>query len=185
RNYVPPSRQYYAFERIYSNIKAIAFVHRKGEPNSVIQFNEFRKILEPRGIKVIDIAAVDLDDMRAKLKEVIHLVDAVYSACDTLIQSGGEELVIHLCRAYIKPVFSCNKDGVLKGALIGNVADFYTIGSISGEKASLILQGAEPAWLKTESPREDYIIVNRKTADELNIIIPEEIRIASQEIIGQ
>ena len=59
-----------------------------------------------------------------------------------------------------KPSFTCNKDGVLKGALIGNVADFYTIGRMSGNKAGLIFKGANSSSLLTESPGENYVCFN-------------------------
>ena len=65
RNYIPPSRQYYTFERIYPHTRALAVVHRKGEPNSIIQANELKSILEERGIRVLAITGVDLADLRA------------------------------------------------------------------------------------------------------------------------
>jgi putative tryptophan/tyrosine transport system substrate-binding protein len=185
RNYVPPSKQFYVFERIRSDVKAVAFVHRKGEPNSCIQLNEFKAILEPRGIRVVEIAAIDIDDLKNQLDRAHGAIDAIYSACDTLIQSGGEEVVIDFCKRYAVPSFTCNKDGVLKGALVGNVADFYTIGKISGEKAALILGGADPQWLQTESPREDYIVVNLKTAAALGVKVPEEIMQQAKEIVRE
>jgi len=185
RNYIPPSRQYYAFERIYSKTKTLGIVHRKGEPNSIIQFNAYKKILTPRGINVVDIAATDLDNLRQQLISTIDQVDSLFSACDTLIQSGGEAIVIEISKQYKKPTFTCNKDGVLQGALIGNIADFYEIGKISGEKAALILKGSKPEWLQTESPREDHILINQKTADELGITIPKDLLRSAKDIITQ
>jgi putative ABC transport system substrate-binding protein len=183
RNYMSPSRQFYVFERICSPVRRIAFVHRKDEPNSSIQYNEFKAMLAKRGIEVVDVAARDLADLRVKLSAVILSVDAVYSACDTLIQSGGEEIVIAICKEHAKPGFTCNKDGVLKGALVGNVADFTEIGKISGEKAARILSGAQPQWLRTESPRQDYVIINMKTAAELHRTIPDDVLGMASEIV--
>ncbi len=183
RNYVPMAKQYYQFERIFPEVKSVAVVHRKGEPNSAIQYNEFKELLSNRGIEIVDIAAVNLDDMRAQLESKIEDIDVMFSACDTLIQSGGEEVVIDFSRVYKKPCFSCNKDGVFKGALMGTVTDFYTLGKISGEKAAEILNGAQPSWLITESPRADYIVINKKTADELGIVIKQEILDDAVEVI--
>jgi putative ABC transport system substrate-binding protein len=63
RNYVPFAQQYYIFERIYPHTKTLAVVHRKGESNSTNQFREVKQLLATRGISVIDIAAVDLNDI--------------------------------------------------------------------------------------------------------------------------
>jgi len=185
RNYVPVARQYNQFEKIYPDTKKLAFVHRKYEPNSVIQYNEMKELLRKKSIGVVDIAAANLDDMRSQLNNIINEIDSMYSACDTLIQGGGEELVIEFSTRYKKPSFTCNKDGVNKGALMGDVADFYTIGKLSGVKAGLILGGAKPSSLLTESPAEDYLIINTKTAADLGINIPQYVLDDAEEIVNK
>ena len=46
-----------------------------------------------------------------------------------------------------------------------------SIAKISGEQAALILDGATPTWLKTESPRDSYIVLNETTAKALGVNI--------------
>ena len=183
RNYIPPSRQYYVLESIHPNIRTLAFVHRKGEINSKIQFKEFQKILKKRNIKVLDIAVETVDDIKKQLYHHVNEFDAIYSACDSLIQSGGEEAVIEFSKEQKKPSSTCNKDGVLKGALVGNIIDFFTIGKISGTKAAFILRGSEISWLRTESPIEDHIMINLKTAELLKVRIPRELLDRAKQII--
>ena len=185
RNYVSVKRQYTAFEKIYPHTKTLAFIHRKGEPNSVAQHLEMKALLEKKGIEVIDIAAVDLEDMRTQLESNIDAIDSLFLACDTLINVGGEEVVIEISSTYKKPNFACLKGSVFKGALMGNVADFYIIGKISGRQAALIFNGANPSSLLTESPEEDYIIVNTKTAAEIGLEIPQYVLNDAQEIVGE
>ena len=184
RNYIPPSRQFFVFERIVPGIRRMAFVRRKGEPNSTIQYREFEALLSQRGITLIDIAATDLEEIREKLLANIDGIDSIFSACDTLTHAGGEEIIVEISLAYRKPSFACNKEGILNGALAGNVGDFYRIGKISGEKAALILKGSLPTWLRTESPRDDYIIVNADTARKLGITIPDDIMRMAQEVVA-
>jgi len=183
RNYISVARQYSAFEKIYPHTRVLAFVHRKGEPNSTTQYVEMRDLLEKKGIEVLDIAAVDLDDMRAQLESNIDVIDSLFLACDTLINVGGEEVVVEISNTYKKPSFACLEGSILKGVLMGNVADFYVIGKISGRQASLILDGAKPSSLLTESPAEDYLIINTKTAAELGIVIPQYVLDDAEEIV--
>ena len=173
RNYVPFSQQYYAFEQLFGGIQTLAVVRRKDESNSTNQFEEIKTQFEERGIRIIDIAAVDLDDIRRQLEEHIERIDALYSTCDTLTHGGGEDIIVEFSKRHKKPSFACNKEGVQKGHLVGNVGDFQAIAEISGEQAALILEGAKPSWLKTESPREDYIVINQTTADVLGISLSE------------
>ncbi|MBL7107596.1 MAG: ABC transporter substrate-binding protein [Phycisphaerae bacterium] len=185
RNYITVERQYDQFEKIYAGTKVLAFVHRKGEANSDAQYLEMKALLGEKGIDVIDIGAVDLEDMRAQLESVIEGIDSMFLACDTLINVGGDEFVIEISKKYKKPCFSCLKDSVPKGALTGNVADFYAIGKLSGIKAGLILKGANPSSLLTESPVEDYVIINTKTAEEIGIEIPQYILDEAEEIVSE
>ncbi len=183
RNYVHFSQQYYAFERIFSHTKMLAVVRRKGEPNSTNQFREVEALLGERGIDVYDVSAADLDDIRYQLEANIDKFDSIFSTCDTLTHAGGEEIIVEISKRYNKPSFACNKEGVLKGHLVGNVGDFKTIGRISGEKAALILRGSQPTWLKTESPRENYIVINKKSADIMGIDVSPEILEIAKEVI--
>jgi len=185
RNYISVERQYDQFEKIYAGTKVLAFVHRKGEANSDAQYLEMKALLKEKGIEVIDIGAVDLDDMRAQLESVIEGVDSIFLACDTLINVGGDEIVIEISKKYKKPCFACLKGSIPKGALVGNVADFHAIGKLSGIKAALILDGANPSSLLTESPVEDYVIINTKTAREVGIEIPQYVLDEAAEIVSE
>ena len=185
RNYITVERQYDQFEKIYAGTKVLAFVHRKDEPNSDAQYLVMKALLEEKGIEVIDIGAVDLEDMRAQLESVIEAVDSIFLACDTLINVGGDEIAIEISKKYKKPCFAGLKGSVAKGALVGNVADFHAIGKLSGIKAGLILNGADPSSLLTESPVEDYVIINTKTAKEIGIKIPQYILDEVQEIVKE
>ncbi len=183
RNYVPAYKQYFAFEQIYPDTKTMAFVHRKGEPNSEIQYIEFNNTLAMRGINVLEISAVDIADIAVQLESNVGVIDSVYGSCDTLIQNGGAEPIIDFSMKYKKPTFSCLKDPVVNGMLIGYIAEFHSIGRLAGEKASQILNGAEPRWIATEAPLGPYLIINEKTADALGLEIPYVLRKTSDEII--
>lgn len=172
-NYMDPARQYYAFESIYPNSKAIGFVHRHGEVNSEIQYQEFKDLLSKRGIKVLDLAVTDAKQLVSVLEKENSHYDSLYAACDTLVQTEGEDLIIKHALKYHKPSFGCIASGIEKGTLVGNVADYYEIGVKSGELAKEILRGAEPSWLLTEHPNKDRILVNLKTAKTLGIKIPD------------
>jgi putative ABC transport system substrate-binding protein len=185
RNYVPVSRQYFTFEQLFSHTRTLGIVRRKDEPNSTAQRRELQALLERRGIALLDMPSVDLQDIRLQLEKNIDKVDAIFSPCDTLTHAGGEEIIIEFSKAYRKPSFACNKEGILKGHLIGNVGDFYSIGKISGEKAAYILMGAQPTWLETESPRGDYIVINLATARMLGIEVPRDLLQSAKELIKE
>jgi len=183
RNYVPFAKQYYIFEQLFPDTKSLAVVRRKGEPNSTNQLKEIKSQLGDRGITIIDIAAVDLDDIRRQLEMNATNVDAIFSTCDTLTHAGGDKIIAEFTKHHKIPTFACNKEGVINGLLVGNIGDFKAIATISGEQAAQIFDGATPNWLKTESPRDSYIILNETTAKTLEASISDTFLESVKEII--
>jgi len=182
RNWVPIGDQMALFRAIVPRVSAIGFAHRAGEPNSTIQLGEMRQAALPLGIRVVEIAGGDLSELTQKL-ESVQGVDSIFSACDTLVQGEAEELIIAYAHRNKLPSFSCNSTGPFNGDLVGVVADFYQIGRLAGEKAVLILEGATPSSLSTDTVARPFVYVNQKTADFLGITIPQNILAEAKEVI--
>lgn len=184
RNWVPATDQIAVFLEIAPKTKSIGFIHRRDEPNSTIQFQEFQEAAKPLDIKVIEIAPKVISDLTNALESAINNVDSLYSACDTLVQAEqGEDTIIAFAKNNKIPDFTCNESGVIKGSLIGTVADFEEIGKLAGEKASVILKGASPTSLETNTVARPYIYVNKNTASNLGIEIPQNISLKAKKII--
>jgi putative ABC transport system substrate-binding protein len=182
RNWVPVERQLAVFRDIVPTIRSIGFVHRLDEPNSTIQLKEMTHAARPLGIRVVEIAGKGLPELITAL-ETAQGVDSIFSACDTLVQGEAEEVIIAFAHKNKLPSFSCNGTGPFRGDLVGTVADFYEIGRQAGEKAALILEGATPASLTTDTVTRPFIYVNQKTADRLGIKIPQNILAEAKEVI--
>jgi len=182
RNYISIENQFDFFGKIYQ-IKKIGFIHRENELNSIIQMNESVEYGNRHGIEIIDISATSLENLENKINENISNVDALYQACDSLVQSGGEEIAIRIATENNKPTFSCNLDGVRGGALAGKVANFSDIGKESGLMAHRILEGSDIRNMKTEGPKKAYSIINLKTAESLGIEISKELEYSVREVV--
>ncbi|TSC76793.1 MAG: ABC-type uncharacterized transport system, periplasmic component [Parcubacteria group bacterium Gr01-1014_29] len=184
RNWVPVEEQLAVFLELAPTVKSIGFVHRKDEPNSTIQFNEMKRVAATRGIVVIEIAPSRLEEITTLLEASRAQIDSIYSACDTLIQAEqGEDTVITFAKKYKLPDFACIETGIRKGSLVGTVADFAEIGKLAGEKAALILQGATPQSLETNTVARPFIYINETTARALGITIPQTLLTRAKEII--
>lgn len=187
RNWISSVDQLGTFRQIVPAAETIGFLHRKGEPNSVIQFNEMRDHAELFGIDVVDITPSSREEIQPFLKNALteDNVDSLYLACDTLIQTpGSEEIIIEFAKTYTLPSFSCGKTGVEKGLLVGTVADFYEIGRLAGEKAALILNGATPSSLETSALSRPLIYINLDRAEELGLVVPQNILTKAEEVFS-
>ena len=182
RNYISIEEQFDFFIEVYQ-VNKIGFIHRENEPNSVIQLNEAIEYGNEHGIEIIDIAGASLENLENKINENISNVDALYQACDSLVQSGGESIAIRIATENNKPTFSCNLDGVREGALTGKVANFSDIGQESGLMAHRILEGKNIRNMETKGPDSAYKIINLKTAEALGIEIPKGLEFSVREVI--
>ncbi len=183
RNYVPVNIQYNEFYKILPKMRKMAFVYHINEPNSKFQLEEFKLFFESKGIEVIGIESIDKEDIAENILKVINDIDAVYASCDTLIQIGGGEVISNIAMKFRKPVFSCIKEPVNNGALFGIISDQYIIGYSAGIKAAKILKGTSPSDIVTESSDEYYIIINKKTAQNIGINIPKSLYLTADEVI--
>jgi len=182
RNYISIEEQFNFFTELYP-IKNIGIIHRENEPNSIIQLNEAIEYGKNHQIEIIDISASTLENLETRIHENISKVDALYQACDTLVQSGGEKIAIRIASDNNKPTFSCNLDGVRNGALAGKVTNFENIGKISGSMAHKILEGKNIQQMETKGSDNPYTIINLKTANSLGIEISKELEYTVREAV--
>ncbi len=173
-NYISPAEQFFRFDVVFPYTKTLGFVHHKGDPDSEIQYLEYKEMLSRRNIAVVDIPAIDINDINVQLTQQLqsHPFNALFVTCDTLMRDGGGKVAAEFSRTNKIPSFTCDKDSVLHGVMIGYFAELYSIGKLAGIKAALILHGAELDWLHSEAPKQGYLITNEATAKLLGITIP-------------
>jgi putative ABC transport system substrate-binding protein len=169
-NFVPLQNYIDLLLSVLPEAKTIAIFHRKGEPNSKIQASNLIRLFKKVGIKVIDFEPQSIDETVQFAKSVIKDIDAFVTTTDTLMQNGAELALIELSRQYNVPVLSSNKEGIEQGATFGPVADFYTLGKISGIMAAQILQGkAEPHTLESKYQKTPTVLVNKLRFNKLGL----------------
>jgi len=127
------------------------------------------------------IGLIDRYETNKRFKKNIHSFRAF--TCTQVADVHGEEIAIRIATENNKPTFSCNLDGVKKGALAGEVANFADIGEQSGSMAHKILEGKDVRDMKTEGPDSVYKIINLKTAELLGIEISKELEYTVSQVV--
>jgi putative ABC transport system substrate-binding protein len=175
-NHVTIDQQYQIFTKLVPSLRSIAFIRSvNGQQNSLFQFEEFRDFLKDKNIVVLDFASDKLEDT-LKLLEARHKdYDAIYGACDGIVQSGGEEKLAVLALNLSKPSFSCNRSSVAKGFLAALVSDYYAIGKDAGFKAAEMLKSGARKEIFSSDLATPILNINMETAAKLNIKIPKDL----------
>lgn len=183
RNWVHVEDQFKVFLDIVPNMQRVGFVRRDSEPNSTFQLNEMVSYAQGIGIEVVDITASDYEGLQSSL-EAVQDLDALYLACDTLVQQiESEKRILEFAKENNIPDFSCLETSVRQGALAGVIADFEQIGRLAGEKAALVILGATPSSLETSTVARPHIHINLERAKELGVSVPQDILTKAQAII--
>jgi len=173
-NYVPLHNHVNLLKTLLPNAKKVAIFHRKGEPNSKIQTAGLTRSFKRKGIEVIDQAPSSLDEVKSMALSLVGKVDAFVTTTDTLMQGGGEDVLIEISKEKKIPILSSNKKGIENGSTFGPVADFYTLGKMSGEKAArILLHQTEPSRMESEYQDPPLTLLNRTSITLLGIEIPD------------
>jgi putative ABC transport system substrate-binding protein len=174
-NYVPLSDYVKLLKTMLPSTKTLAIFHREKEPNSKIQAVNMIRLLRKAGIKTIDLEPSSVEEMSKMALEVAKKVDVYMTTTDTLCQGGGEEALIKISLDKKIPILSSNKIGIERGSTFGQVADFYTLGKMSGEMAVKILKkNIHPAQLQSQYQNPPLTLINRKSVRVLRIQVPED-----------
>lgn len=169
-NYIPLKHYVKLLKVVLPKTKSVAIFRRKGEPNSKIQASSMMRLLKREGIRGIDLEPKNLDQLRQMAEGVAGMVDVFMTTTDTLMQGGGEELLIEISLKRGIPILSSNKSGIEKGSTFGPVADFYTLGKLSGDKAARILKyKIDPTMIESETQNPPLYLVNKRSLKTLGI----------------
>ncbi len=172
-NYVPIHHYVNLLASILPQTKSVAIFHRKGEPNSKIQAVGMIRALKRKGIKVLDREPTTIEETREMALALVGQADVFMTTTDTLMQGGAELALIEISLASGVPILSSNKKGIEMGSTFGPVADFYTLGLMSGKKAVQILHDNKiPAQLESEYQNPPLSFINRNSIKKLNISLP-------------
>ncbi len=169
-NFVPLRHYINLLKRILPEAKKVAIFHRLGEPNSTLQTVNLKRLFRRQGVVVVDAAVKDIAELKQRAQMLASVVDAYITTTDTLIQNGGELSLIEIAKKHRIPILSSNKQGILAGASFGPVADFYTLGEMSGHMAAKILKKqSEPKKMQSKLQQAPTVLLNLKNLEMLGI----------------
>lgn len=188
RTWVPVEQQIRVFRELVPSINHLAFVYRDGEPNSEIQRANMKRVGALFDIRITPVPVTSISEISTKLSEIVEgpeSVNALYAACDTLIQAqGGVAEIITFADQYVLPTMTCNVSGVEEGMLLSIAADFTDTGRVAAEKAIEIFSGVPPSVIEVTTTVRPRMYINEGAADKLGIIIPQEL-LTSADVIVQ
>lgn len=164
------STQINLIKKVLPKAKSIGILYTQSEPNSVVQKDEAKRLLEEKGFTVVEKTILDSNNVKAAAESLMTEVDMVFVPTDNII-SSTMETVKQVSIKHKVPVFGGSTEMVALGGLYNYGTDYEELGRQTARMLVRILKGEKPENIAVELPEKLELHTNQEMAAALGIDI--------------
>ena len=157
-------------KKVLPKAKTIGILYTQSEPNSVVQKDEAKRILEEKGFTVVEKTILDSNNVKAAAESLMTEVDMVFVPTDNII-SSTMETVKQVSIKHKVPVFGGSTEMVAVGGLYNYGTNYEELGRQTARMLVRVLKGEKPENIAVELPEKLELHTNQEMADALGIDI--------------
>ena len=164
------STQINLIKKVLPKAKTIGILYTQSEPNSVVQKDEAKRLLEEKGFTVVEKTILDSNNVKAAAESLMTEVDMVFVPTDNII-SSTMETVKQVSIKHKVPVFGGSTEMVALGGLYNYGTNYEELGRQTARMLVRVLRGEKPENIAVELPEKLELHTNKEMADALGIDI--------------
>ena len=164
------STQINLIKKVLPKAKTIGILYTQSEPNSVVQKDEAKRLLEEKGFTVVEKTILDSNNVKAAAESLMAEVDMVFVPTDNII-SSTMETVKQVSIKHKVPVFGGSTEMVAVGGLYNYGTNYEELGRQTARMLVRVLKGEKPENIAVELPEKLELHTNQEMADALGIDI--------------
>ena len=164
------STQINLIKKVLPKAKTIGILYTQSEPNSVVQKDEAKRLLEEKGFTVVEKTILDSNNVKAAAESLMTEVDMVFVPTDNII-SSTMETVKQVSIKHKVPVFGGSTEMVAVGGLYNYGTNYEELGRQTARMLVRILKGEKPENIAVELPEKLELHTNQEMAAALGIDI--------------
>ena len=164
------STQINLIKKVLPKAKTIGILYTQSEPNSVVQKDEAKRLLEEKGFTVVEKTILDSNNVKAAAESLMTEVDMVFVPTDNII-SSTMETVKQVSIKHKVPVFGGSTEMIAVGGLYNYGTNYEELGRQTARMLVRVLKGEKPENIAVESPEKLELHTNQEMADALGIDI--------------
>ena len=164
------STQINLIKKVLPKAKTIGILYTQSEPNSVVQKDEAKRLLEEKGSTVVEKTILDSNNVKAAAESLMAEVDMVFVPTDNII-SSTMETVKQVSIKHKVPVFGGSTEMVAVGGLYNYGTNYEELGRQTARMLVRVLKGEKPENIAVELPEKLELHTNQEMADALGIDI--------------
>ena len=164
------STQINLIKKVLPKAKTIGILYTQSEPNSVVQKDEAKRLLEEKGFTVVEKTILDSNNVKAAAESLMAEVDMVFVPTDNII-SSTMETVKQVSIKHKVPVFGGSTEMIAVGGLYNYGTNYEELGRQTARMLIRVLKGVKPENIAVELPEKLELHTNQEMADALGIDI--------------
>lgn len=170
-----PGPQLDLVQKLVPGAKNIGIIYNPGETNSTEAVQQLSEEAKKRGLTLVQATADKTSDVVPAVNSLVGKVEAIYIPNDNTAVSSMESIV-SIGKQNKLPVFAGDAGSVERGAIAAQAYDRVALGREAGDLVVKILNGAKAGDLVIEKDHPLVLMLNLKSADDMGITIPEEMK---------
>jgi len=164
------STQINLIQKVLPKAKTIGILYTQSEPNSVVQKDEAKRLLEEKGFSVVEKTILDSNNVKAAAESLMAEVDMVFVPTDNII-SSTMETVKQVSIKHKVPVFGGSTEMIAVGGLYNYGTNYEELGRQTARMLIRVLKGEKPENIAVELPEKLELHTNQEMAEALGIDI--------------
>ena len=164
------STQINLIKKVLPKAKTIGILYTQSEPNSVVQKDEAKRLLEEKGFTVVEKTILDSNNVKAAAESLMAEVDMVFVPTDNII-SSTMETVKQVSIKHKVPVFGGSTEMIAVGGVYNYGTNYEELGRQTARMLVRVLKGEKPENIAVELPEKLELHTNQEMADALGIDI--------------
>jgi putative ABC transport system substrate-binding protein len=177
---IPIKTQLDKFKLIFPGLQKVGVIYTHDSEPVV---REAKKVCQEIGLELVSVAISSEKEIPEVIESLRQNVDGLWAVADTVIftPQSTQYLLLFSLRNGI-PFAGPFTSFVKAGALFTLAWDDKDVGRQSGELALKVIAGEDPKRIPITTPRMIYLILNLRTAEQINLDIPPHIVSVAKEV---
>jgi putative tryptophan/tyrosine transport system substrate-binding protein len=162
--------------KLFPHVGQVAIIYNPAESNSCVTVKQMEQSLDKKGIRHLTLGLHSESEIAQTINQAVRKAQLILVPADNLIV-GAMPLVAKLAREKKCPLVVSDTPSVAKGALVCRGADYQELGKKTAKMAyKVLIEGKSPQEVGIKHPENSKILLNQSVAEELGVVIPEELQ---------
>lgn len=177
---IPVRIQLEKFKLIVPKLKKLGVLFTQDSKQVIVEAN---RVCKKIGVELVSELIHSEKEIPEAVEALAQEVDGLWAVADTVIftPQSTQYILLYTLRNGL-PFMGLSPSFVKAGALFTLACDHKDVGRQAGELALGVLSGEEPSQIPITIPRMIYLCLNLRTAEQINLKIPEKIVSVAKEV---